>query len=250
MNKCVLLAGLLGLLLLAGCETGPRRVNGLVTTTPVTQDRDHATYNWQSRHAEILARNQTVKPDVVFIGDSIIHFWGGAPKAPRVWGGEAWTNCFAGFKVTNLGFGWDRTENVLWRLDHGELDGIKPKVIIIKIGTNNTSAKNSPEDIAAGIEAVCATAHKKVPAAKILLLGILPRRDEIPGHSATNPVNQLLHDRLGDVDYLTYCDFGAAFRRADGTPNPALYRDGVHVNAVGYAILGAKIREQLLALTR
>ena len=249
MNKLLVILGVLGVVLLAGCETGPRRVAGLVTTTPVTQDRDHATYNWQARHAEILVRNQTVKPDVVFIGDSIIHFWGGEPDAPRVWAGAAWNHCFAGFEVTNLGFGWDRTENVLWRLDHGELDGIKPRVIIIKIGTNNTSVTNSPADIAAGIEAVCVTAHKKVPAAKILLLGILPRHDEIPGHSATEPVNRLLRDRLGDVDYLTYCDFGAAFRRPDGTPNPALYRDGVHVNEAGYEILGAKIREQLLALT-
>lgn len=226
------------------------RRDGLVTTTPVTQDRDHATYNWQSRHAEILARNQVFQPDVVFIGDSIIHFWGGEPKAPRVWAGEAWTNCFAGFKVTNLGFGWDRTENVLWRLDHGELDNIHPKVIIIKIGTNNTSITNAPDDIAAGIEAVCVTAHLKVPSAKILLLGILPRRDEHPGHSATDAVNRILAERMTGIDYLTYCDFGAAFRKADGTVNPALYRDGVHVNADGYAILGAKIRTQLLALTR
>ena len=249
MNRCLLVLGLLGLLL-SGYAAEPVRQNGLVTTTPVTQDRDHATYNWQQRHAEILARNQTVKPDVVFIGDSIIHFWGGEPKAPRVWAGEAWTNCFAGFLVTNLGFGWDRTENVLWRLDHGELDGIQPKVIIIKIGTNNTAVKNSPEDIAAGIEAVCATAHAKVPSAKILLLAILPRRDEPPGHSATEPVNQLLSRHLTGIRYLTCCDFGAAFRNADGSVNATLYRDGVHVNASGYAILGAKIRPQLLALTR
>jgi lysophospholipase L1-like esterase len=250
MNKLALIFGVLCLSLLVGCESGAKRVSGLVTTTPVTQDRDHATYNWQDRHAEILARNQVFKPDVVFIGDSIIHFWGGEPQAPRVWAGAAWTNCFARFKVTNLGYGWDRTENVLWRLDHGELDGIKPKVIIIKIGTNNTSVTNSPGDIAAGIEAICATAHRKVPSAKILLLGILPRHDEKAGHSATVPVNQLLHDRLSDVDYITYCDFDGAFRLPDGHPNPALYRDGVHVNEAGYEILGAKIREQLLALAR
>jgi len=67
-------------------------------------------------------------------------------RTPRPAGlaGAAWNHCFAGFEVTNLGFGWDRTENVLWRLDHGELDGIKPRVIIIKIGTNNTSVTNSP----------------------------------------------------------------------------------------------------------
>ena len=249
MKRILMALSLFGLLL-AGCTTAPMRQNGLVTTTPVTQNRDHASYDWQTRHQQVLIRNQTVKPDVVFIGDSIIHYWGGEPKAPRVWAGEAWTNCFAGFEVTNLGFGWDRTENVLWRLDHGELDGIRPRVIIIKIGTNNTSVKNSPPDIASGIEAVCATAHLKVPSAKILLLGILPRKDEPPGHSATVPVNQLLAKRLNDVDYLTYCDFDSAFRRADGTVNTALYRDGVHVNADGYAILGAKIRTQLLALMR
>jgi lysophospholipase L1-like esterase len=247
MKRILLALGLMGVLL-GGCATGPVRQNGLVTTTPVTQNRDHVTYDWQQRHAEILARNQTVKPDVVFIGDSIIHFWGGEPKAPRVWASEAWTNCFAGFEVTNLGFGWDRTENVLWRLDNGELDGIQPKVIIIKIGTNNTSVKNAPPDIAAGIEAVCATAHAKVPTAKILLLGILPRRDEPPGHSATVPVNQILAHRLSGVSYIDYCDFDAAFRHADGSINAALYRDGVHVNADGYAILGEKIRTQLLAL--
>ncbi len=250
MNRTFLLLGLASLLCLNPASAQPRRLDGLVTTTPVTQDRDHATYNWQIRHAEILVRNHQVSPDVVIIGDSIIHFWGGEPSAPRVWAGAAWTNCFAGFKVTNLGFGWDRTENVLWRLDHGELDGIHPHVIIIKIGTNNTAVKNSPADIAAGIEAVCATAHLKVPDAKILLLGILPRHDEIPGHSATDPVNHLLHDRLTGVPWLTYCDFGSSFRLADGTVNAALYRDGVHVNADGYAVLGEKIRAQLLALLR
>ena len=248
MIRFLLVLGLASLLWGNAPAAEPTRQNGLVTTTPVTQDRDHATYNWQQRHAEVLARNLVVKPEVVFIGDSIIHFWGGEPKAPRVWAGAAWTNCFAGFKVTNLGFGWDRTENVLWRLDNGELDNIQPKVIIIKIGTNNTSVTNTPADIAAGIEAVCATAHAKVPSAKILLLGILPRRDEPPGHSATEPVNQLLAAHLTGVPYLTYCDFGAAFRRPNGTPNRDLYRDGVHVNAAGYAILGAKIRPQLLAL--
>lgn len=248
MKQVLLAIGLTSALVLSAWGSGPIRQDGLVTTTPVTQNRDHASYDWQTRHAEVLARNQVFKPDVVFIGDSIIHYWGGEPRAPRVWAGQAWTNCFAGLKVTNLGFGWDRTENVLWRLDHGELDDIQPKVIIIKIGTNNTAITNAPDDIAAGIEAVCATAHLKVPSAKILLLGILPRRDEIHGHSATEAVNRLLAAQLGGVDWLTYRDFGDAFRQPDGSTNKALYRDGVHVNAEGYAILGGKIRPELLAL--
>ena len=137
-----------------------------------------------------------LKPDVVIIGDSIIHYWGGEPRAPKAWAGQSWSDCFAGFKVTNLGFGWDRTENALWRIDHGELDGIEPKVIVIKIGTNNTAVNNTPEEIASGIEAVCARAHAKQPGAKILLLGILTRKDEPAQRpSATEKVNALLTER-------------------------------------------------------
>jgi lysophospholipase L1-like esterase len=227
----------------------PERFPGLSTTTPVTQDRDHAIYDWQKRHAEVLARHQDLKPDVVIFGDSIIHYWGGEPKAPKAWAPQSWSNCFAGLKVSNLGFGWDRTENVLWRIDHGELDGIKPKVIVITIGTNNTTVNNSPEDIVAGIETVCAAAHEKQPGAKILLLGILPRHDEKPPRPAiTEKVNVLLAARLADVPWLTFRDFGGAFRGADGVPDAKLFSDGVHINAAGYEILGAKIRAELLAL--
>ena len=100
---------------------------GLPTTTPVTQDRDHAIYNWQRRHEAILARNRIIKPDVVIIGDSIIHYWGGEPAAPKAWAPSVWSNAFAGVSAENLGFGWDRTENVLWRIEHdaiGEKGGL------------------------------------------------------------------------------------------------------------------------------
>ena len=229
----------------------PGRVAGLSTTTPVTQDRDHAIYDWQKRHAEVLARNQEFKPDVVILGDSIIHYWGGEPIAPKAWAPQAWSNCFAGLKVSNLGFGWDRTENVLWRIEHGELDGIKPKVIVIKIGTNNTAVDASPAEIASGIEAVCAAAHQKQPGARILLLGILPRHDEKPPRPAiTEKVNTLLASRLSSLPWLIFRDFDSAFRGPDGAPDAKLFSDGVHVNAAGYEILGRKIREQLLALMK
>lgn len=227
----------------------PGRATELETTTPVTQDRDRATYDWQKRHEEILERNKRIKPDVVFFGDSIVHYWGGEPKAPLTRGAQAWSNCFANVAIENLGFGWDRTENVLWRIKHGELAGIKPKVIIIKIGTNNIE-RNTPEDIAAGIEAVCKAAHAKQPKAKILLLGILPRCNEKPGHSATGQVNQLLTAYFNNVEYVVFRDFGTVFRAADGTPNTLLYADSTHINAAGYDLLGAKIREEILRLMK
>ncbi|MEI6653520.1 MAG: GDSL-type esterase/lipase family protein [Verrucomicrobiota bacterium] len=239
-----ILAALLPITLAIACNAA-----GLVTTSPVTQDRDHATYNWQNRHAEILGRNQQIKPDVVIFGDSIIHYWGGEPKAPMAWGAQAWADCFAGIAVENLGFGWDRTENVLWRIEHGELDAIEPKVIIIKIGTNNIGI-NTPEDIATGVEAVCHAAHEKQPTAKLLLLGILPRRDDDSGLLKTGPVNQLLATRFSDSNYVTFRDFGTQFRDRDGTPTAALFADGVHINAKGYAILGTQIRAVVTTLLK
>ena len=237
-------------LLAAGCASVPAVRPGLPTTKPGRQNRDHAIYDWQTRHAEILEYNRTHHPDVVIIGDSIIHYWGGEPVAPHVWAQSAWDNAFFGVAVENLGFGWDRTENVLWRIEHGELAGIKPKLIIIKIGTNNTGL-NTADDIAAGIEADCAKVHKQQPAAKILLLGILPRRDEkSPRPVITDQVNQLLQAHLGKISWLTFCDFGDLFRQADGRVDAALFKDGVHVNAAGYEILGGKIHEQIAVLLK
>ena len=237
------------LLTVSAFATEPRVVPGLVTTTPVTQNRDKAIYDWATRHGEVLKRNAEIKPDVVIIGDSIIHYWGGEPRAPLAWAGQSWSNCFAGLKVTNLGFGWDRTENALWRVENGELDGISPKVIVIKIGTNNTAVDNSPEDIASGVEAVCTRAHKKQPHAKILVLGILTRKDEKPQRpSVTERVNKLLAERLAGVSWLTVKDFGDQFRNPDGSPNPALFKDGVHVNPAGYEILGAAIHKEVLTM--
>jgi lysophospholipase L1-like esterase len=235
-------------LALAGCATSPELHKGLATTTPVTQNRDHAIYDWQTRHAAVIEFNRTHKPEVVLIGDSICHYWGGQPVAPKAWASDVWNRTFTGMSVENLGFGWDRTENVLWRVDHGELNGISPQLIIIAIGTNNTGL-NSAEDIADGIEALCVRVHEVQPCAKILLLGILPRRDEVsPRPVITDRVNQLLQTKLGIVSWIDYRDFGPAFRNPDGSVNAALFADGVHPNHAGYEMLGNLIYEQIFQI--
>lgn len=237
-------------LALAGCASGPEIHEGLTTTTPVTQNRDHAIYDWQTRHATVLDYNRTHKPEIVLIGDSICHYWGGQPVAPKAWAPDVWKRTFLDMSVENLGFGWDRTENVLWRIDHGELNGISPKLIIVAIGTNNTGI-NKPNDIADGIEAVCVRVHEVQPRAKILLLGILPRRDEVPPRPViTDQVNQLLQARLGKVSWINYQDFGPAFRKPDGSVNTALFADGVHPNHTGYEILGNLLHEQIVQMLK
>lgn len=215
----------------------------LTTTTPVTQDRDRAMYDWAQRHREILARNREIKPDLVFIGDSLIHYWSGEPKAPLEVHADSWSKCFSGFTMTNLGFGWDRTENVLWRIEHGELDGIDPKVILIKIGTNNIGL-NTPEEIAAGIAAIVEAAHIRQPGANILLLGLLPRGD----HGDTEKVNALLAQRWNGTKHVFFRNIGQVLLHADGTRDASLYKDPVHIVAAGYDRIGPAIRNELLGI--
>src|ERR1700744_3663559 len=96
-------------------------------------------YDWYQRHEAVLALRKTLQPEIVLIGDSITHFWAGPPTGLEPRGPESWRQTFGDRPVLNLGFGWDRTQNMLWRLENGEFEGLQPKLVIILAGTNNTS---------------------------------------------------------------------------------------------------------------
>src|SRR5579859_4335712 len=100
------------------------------TLKPESQHRDPRTYDWDKRHEEVLKRNLTVKPDLVFIGDSITHFWGGEPSNFRGRGEDSWKTMTGSRVATNLGFGFDYIDNAYYRIENGELDGITPKAIV------------------------------------------------------------------------------------------------------------------------
>jgi lysophospholipase L1-like esterase len=113
----------------------------------------------------------------------------------------------------------------------------------------NNTGLNSAHDIADGIEAVCVRVHEVQPRAKILLLGILPRRDEVPPRPViTDRVNQLLQTRLGKISWIDYQDFGPVFRNPDGGVKDALFADGVHPNHAGYEILGNLLHEHIVQI--
>jgi putative ABC transport system permease protein len=225
---------------------GPRRPSTLV---PLTQNRDWRVYDWTSRHREASALMRSRQPDIVMLGDSITHFWGGEPIGGRRTGVAEWDRFFAGRRVVNLGYGWDRTENVLWRLQNGEFEGVTPKVVVLMLGTNNITL-NTPEEIAAGVEAVCTTIHERSPATKILLLAIFPRGqkpDAIRGK--VDDVNRLIV-RLDARDDVTFLDLGAKFLEADGTISADVMYDFLHPSAKGYAIWAAAmgpVLDRLLA---
>lgn len=211
-----------------------------ITTTPVTQRRDANTYDWETRHAEVLAYNKTQRPKVVFMGNSITHFWGGNPVAPVRRGTTSWDKYFEPKKAVNLGFGWDRVENVLWRVQHGELDGISPVYLVLMIGTNNLQL-NTDEEIVSGLKNLLQVIQAKQPATQIILMGILPRRNM---ESRVAGINQLI-SRIPGNKKMQFLDAGELFLQTDGKIQESLFSDGLHPNQEGYEKLGALINQYL-----
>lgn len=205
------------------------------TLVPLTQNRDWRSYDWSARHAAIVALMPERQPEIVMLGDSITHFWGGDPASGRRTGVEVWDRFFAGRRVVNLGYGWDRTENVLWRLTHGEFDGVAPKVVVVMIGTNNMGI-NTVDEIAQGVEAICAELHQRSSNTRILLLGIFPRGAK---PDATRAKVAAVNERLAQLDGrngVTFLDIGARLLDADGSISQDVMYDYLHPTAKGYAI--------------
>lgn len=178
--------------------------------------------------------------DIVLIGDSITQGWETAGKA-------AWSKYLEPRKALALGYGGDRTEHVLWRLDNGEVDGLKPRAVVIMIGTNNTGhRKDPPEAIAAGVRAIIDRVREKMPATKILLLAIFPRgatRDD-PMRANNDAANAILKT-FEDGKRVFFADIGPKFLGPDGTLSREVMPDLLHLNAASYDVWGAEL-ERLL----
>ena len=220
---------------------------------PLTQNRDWKSYDWVVRHNEILALNKpdAIRADVIFIGDSITHFWSGEPKAKRVAGKDSWEKWIAPHHPINLGYGWDRTENVLWRLRHGEVAGLKPKAFVVLIGTNNLSSGvggiQSIPDTVEGVAEVCREIRRQSPQAKILLLAILPRgaKPDATRQRVTD-ANKLLKAQAPQIADA-FVDVTDKLIEADGSILKETMGDYLHPTNKGYEVMGAAIDAQLKA---
>lgn len=215
-------------------------VGSSATTLPITQRRDANTYDWETRHSEVLNHNKTHSPKLVFIGNSITHFWGGFPTAPVKNGIDSWNKYFEKKNIVNLGFGWDRIENVLWRVYNGELDNISPNQIVIMVGTNNLE-QNSNSEIVEGLRFLTDAISAKQPSSKIILLGILPRKNMEERIAALNK----LISKIPFGKQIHYADAGKLFLGKTGRIEQSLFSDGLHPNASGYERLAAFIDGQL-----
>jgi len=212
---------------------------------------ENDSYDWWVRHAEILQVKDSINPEIVLIGDSISHFWGGEPRANLANGSQAFDSVFAPYRVLNMGFGWDRTQNVLWRLDHGELDGLHPHTVLLHIGNNNTretpnARVNLPEEIVEGIAAICSRVRSKVPGVRIILMKILPCEEQ-PDHSRRvliDAVNSLLIE-FARAHQLELVDLAPKMLKPDGTLPQELAPDFCHPNEAGYQIWADTLRPML-----
>jgi lysophospholipase L1-like esterase len=207
----------------------------------VPVSRTDGSYDWMGRHSAILAAKAT-SPQIVFIGDSITHHLGGvpAPSGPFVShrGDAFWqTICTPERPGLNLGFGADWTQHALWRLDHGELDGLAPRHVVLMIGTNNVLNGGDPAQIVEGIRACLIRIRAKVPHARIVLMGILPCRNPAthPHRLLAAKVNQELA-KLAKTAQCDYLDLTPQFLDAQGNIPATLMDDAIHPTPAGYKI--------------
>lgn len=207
-----------------------------VTTRPVSQRREPQMYEWKKRHDEILRLNESDPPKRVILGNSIVNYWGGTPVAKTQNGPKSWKKYMepAGFR--NLGYGWDRIENLLWRVYHGELDGYQAQEVVVKIGTNNLD-RDDDEEIVRGIVFLLKAIQQRQPGARIKVLGILPRRDR---ESRVAGLNRAIAEAIAPLG-LSLTDVGDPLLKEDGKIDESCFSDGLHPNEKGYGKIVKKI---------
>ena len=180
---------------------------------------------------------------VVFLGDSITLFWGTATRpAP---GSASFLKDFAPLGAANFGIVGDTSQNLLYRVENGDMNG-QPKVVVVMIGINDLLAGSTPKQAASGVTSVVHAIQTESPNTKILLLGVLPSEITVL-NPAVRQLNTLIA-RLGRQPGVTYLNPGTQFEGANGIAKPSLMMDLVHPDAAGYQVLANAIDGTILHL--
>jgi (4-O-methyl)-D-glucuronate---lignin esterase len=194
--------------------------------------------NSKIAHAELLQKRTKGRIDVYFVGDSITRRWG-ATDYPELL--VNWKANFFGWNAADFGWGADRVENILWRLENGELDGVNPRVIVVLAGTNNVGARpggaGKVENITRGLQAVVEICRRKAPNATIVLTAIFPRNDNMAVMPEIDRINASLA-RMADGSPVRFLNVNGRLadetgRLFDGMMNE---RDKLHPTIKGYQV--------------
>lgn len=183
-----------------------------------------------TRHEMFMRETNKENVKLLFIGDSITDYW-------RNRGSNVWNHYYAPLHVANFGIGGDGTPGVLWRVKNGELVNLKPKVIVLLIGTNQTGTE-SPVDIANDIEALVKEIRARCPESKVLLLAIFPRNhpgDNLDQIEGIQVINKTIAS-MDDGNMIRFLNIDNRFLGPDGKVSAALMPDGLHPGEKGYQV--------------
>jgi lysophospholipase L1-like esterase len=198
---------------------------------PKVSSNEKSVQRFHEMHDKFIERARQGNIDLLFLGDSITEGWAGRGK-------ETWAERYAKLNAANFGISGDRTQHVLWRIENGELENIKPKVAVLMIGTNNVSnsGPNPSEEIAAGVGKIVQTIRDKT-GAKVLLLAVFPR-GQTAGKSgdARSTIDQIngIIAKLDDGKNVRYLDLADKFLEPDQSLSKEIMPDFLHLSEKGY----------------
>ena len=202
---------------------------------------------WPNLARALAEDARRANPRVVFLGDSITQGWGSEGRAE-------WDARFAPLGATNLGIGGDRTQNILWRIENGALDGLTPELVVLKIGVNNLWEEVfacGPDKVADGVAACVAAIRARCPDAKILVLGILPTQaaPDHPLRAVVRAVNTRSAARVPTADgQVRFEDIGTDFLETGGGISTEIMPDGCHLSPRGYALFADALEPLVRAM--
>lgn len=229
----------------AAAQTCP---DDALALTPATLQEEWAVEWWMPRHEAKLVEERREDADLLFIGDSITHGWENKGKV-------VWDEYYAPYGAYNIGYSGDRTENVLWRLQHGEVEGIDPELAILMIGTNNTGHRqDSPECTAKGIEMILDELKNRLPDTEVLLLAIFPRgaSPDAELRQLNNQVNDRI-EHFAKRDRVHYLNINDTFLNENEVLTEEIMPDLLHPEEHGYRLwaeaMQPKIEELLMGET-
>jgi cephalosporin-C deacetylase len=197
--------------------------------------------NSMTAHEQLLAKRKAGQIDVYFAGDSITRRWG---TSDEQWKDllANWNANFKGWNAANFGWGADKTQNMLWRLQNGELDGVNPKVVVLLAGTNNVGnatplgdADERAADVARGVAALAREIRKRAPGATLVITGITPRDDNLAVMPVINGANRQIA-RLADGKSIRYININEQLAFPDGHLRDGMAFDGLHLTPKAYQV--------------
>ena len=202
--------------------------------------------SWLSQHDDAVKFAQAQGSGVLLLGDSITQSWGGPGRRVGQANPSAWEKYLKPFHPVNMGISGDRTQNVLWRIENGALDGWKPNAVVLLIGVNNTPS-DSAQDIALGIETVAEAIRRKIPDTPLIITALFPvgEKPDDPRRAKVLEINNASKN-LCDIKGYRWLDLTSHFLNDDGTARPdRMAGDFLHLSAGGYEVWGREMSRTL-----